>query len=232
MLPLLRGHSKSLGAFAQGLSSGVKKTIAFLTSKHKETKYEPAPLLQSQSLLQGDGGSSSPKDNLGHTFGTKTGRRKRERERPKGPYWTLSRNTCAICHHRLRDTLDAQLGLPAIQPAGEGSLTGIGRLTGETIDPEDQERHDDGDDNEETRIHIPAQTDCEEECRYCFYCISEALTMRAKQAQTAQEERGRRKGRQDKQIVEKDGSGVSAVVKGWDCLRCGGEVWSCMRLAT
>jgi hypothetical protein len=44
MLPLLRGHSKSLGAFAQGLSSGVKKTIAFLTSKHKETKYEPAPL--------------------------------------------------------------------------------------------------------------------------------------------------------------------------------------------
>jgi hypothetical protein len=58
------------------------------------------------------------------------------------------------------------------------------------------------------------------------------LTVRAKQAQAEQAERGRRKGRQAKQIVEKDGSVASEIVKGWDCLRCGGEVWSCMRLAT
>jgi hypothetical protein len=214
-LPLLRGHSKSLGNFVQIITNGIKRSATFLMSKHEQTRYEPVP-------AQPSSGSSSPR-------GEKTDprllpRRKRERSN-RGPYWTLSKNTCAICHHRLRDTIDAQLGLPAIQPTTTvttGSAA-IGRLTGEDVDPE-QEGGEQGEDNEETRIHLPAKTDCEEECRYCYYCISEALTIRAKEVAGLDE-------------VARKGAGDDAKEKvippkGWGCLRCGEEVWNCIRITT
>ena len=205
MLPLLRGHSKSLGAFAQGFSSSLRGTIAFLTAKHQETKYEPIPL---------QGGPPNANGTLGRNSG------RRRRERPRGPYWTLHRNSCAICHHRLRDTIDAQLGLPAIQPTGD--VAAIGKLTGEDVDAEQQTEEE----NEETRIHVPAQTDCEEECRYCYFCISEALTLQAKTVADGE------KRRQGSETQRKEGQVPDRTIKGWDCLRCGGEVWSCIRVTT
>jgi len=81
-------------------------------------------------------------------------------------------------------------------------------------------------DNEETRIHLPAKTDCEDECRYCFYCISEVLTRRAKEVELESKRRGG--GVED----EDDTAPGRGKMKGWECLRCGEEVWGCIRITT
>lgn len=145
-------------------------------------------------------------------------------------YVGLPRRTCAICHHRLRDTLGGRLGLPMIGTISGGDVEGSEELvkltTGDEVGVIVHEEDDDDDelDNEETRIHLPAKTDCEDECRYCFYCISEVLTRRAKEVEMESQRRGVGVG-----VGEGEGEGK---VKGWECLRCGEEVWGCIRVTT
>jgi hypothetical protein len=221
LLPLIRGHSASISALATTLRTNLHNSLRFLLSKQEETIYEPiraGPSSASQARSSSPGGSRAKQEE-------KRGRRRR------GTYADLPGRTCAICHHRLRDTLDGRLGLPAIGlvvdpgsavDADPGDSSALARLTGDEVDRDNEV------DNEETRIHLPAKTDCEDECRYCFYCISEVLTRRAKEVEVEAKRRGR--GGDD----DEDQVGVPNrdKVKGWECLRCGEEVWGCIRITT
>lgn len=70
-------------------------------------------------------------------------------------------------------------------------------------------------DSSETEIHIPTRTDCEAGCTYCYYCIAQELSALAKQVQQS--------------TMGKDEKG-QVKAPGWECLRCGSEVFACHRV--
>jgi peroxin-2 len=67
-------------------------------------------------------------------------------------------------------------------------------------------------DPSETEVHLPTRTDCADGCVYCYYCIAQELSALAKERQGAEGDERERK------------------PKGWECLRCGGEVFACDRV--
>lgn len=158
---------------------------------------------------------SSSKSGLAEVDGSAKTKLTKRRRAPRGPYWNLAKETCAICHHKLVNTMDAQLGLPPVHPP--------------TVESTDEETGDETtggpqpETNEDTRIHVPARTDCDEECVYCYYCIAEALAKEAKE-RDAQVNLKREDSSQEKHM------NGSAVEKGWTCLRCGDDVHGCKRV--
>ncbi|GHJ89617.1 hypothetical protein NliqN6_6019 [Naganishia liquefaciens] len=145
------------------------------------------------------------------------------RQEKHGRLWRLPKETCAICHLRLRPTIDHQLGLPALEapiPEEEGQVSAAAATS---ADPHAVSllMHDTSKLNEldgsETEIHIPTRTDCEAGCTYCYYCIAQELSALAKQAQQSA-------------TTGKDQKGQVKAAPGWDCLRCGSKVFSCHRV--
>ncbi|KAK8864373.1 hypothetical protein IAR55_001621 [Kwoniella newhampshirensis] len=125
----------------------------------------------------------------------------------------LPKSTCPICHLRISSTpvpLDSTtsqgnaLTLPPIAGLGEGPS---GHTEGG------------GEAKEESRIFVPAQTDCEGACKWCYYCIGEELYKhREIIASKTKGKEGRRK-----DGTNNEGSANGEEEK-WQCLRCGGRV--------
>jgi peroxin-2 len=123
-----------------------------------------------------------------------------------GPLAALPVLTCPICHLRYTSTpqpisstsTGSNIALPPIQigELGEGQ-DGI----------------------EETRVFVPAKTDCWGGCEWCYYCIAGELATfeKAKAEKTSRGDKGKRKGNQ-------------AEEEKWMCLRCGGGVTRAWRV--
>lgn len=127
------------------------------------------------------------------TFGTE----KRSTVVHSGPMANLPKSTCPICHLRFTSApvpLDpstssgSAINLPPIQSVFTTDLA-------------------EGESKEETRIYVPAQTDCWGACRWCYYCIAGELAKHRGGLETRRRNRPAAK----KEEEEK-----------WTCLRCGG----------
>ncbi|OCF36856.1 peroxin-2 [Kwoniella heveanensis BCC8398] len=155
-----------------------------------------------------------------------------------GPYAGLPRSTCPICHIRYSSApvpLDAStsqgsaLSLTPITLSAGSSEAETGMMT----------EFGHGDDKEESRIFVPAQTDCRGNCQWCYYCIGEELYKHrervkneaAKQKTTTTKKKkmaldnggidGMHKQEREDEVAEKDK---------WECLRCGGCVTRAWRV--
>ena len=128
---------------------------------------------------------------------------KAPRSAHSGPLASLPKSTCPICHFRLNS---APIPLDANTASGSAiSLPPIQSVFSSEI-PEDEAK-------EETRIFVPAQTDCWGSCRWCYYCIAGKLVnhhvaVKAKR-KTGPEEKEEEK---------------------WDCLRCDGGITRAWRV--
>lgn len=126
----------------------------------------------------------------------------------QGPLADLPLDTCPICHLR--------------QSAAPRPLDSIGAGSGISLPPISGSGQDEAAGQEETRIFVPAQSDCWGGCRWCYYCIGEELYKHHESVKRRQKEKGGggKKGRKfadgEKEEEQKD--------KGWSCLRCGGSV--------
>jgi len=127
-----------------------------------------------------------------------------------GPLAHLPLSTCPICHLR---TSSAPVPLAS---TSSGSAITLPPLHGGGIASEFENEQSD----EETRVFVPAETDCWGGCRWCYYCIAGEL---AKHRQEAEEE------------IKKAGKGEKAASEAerkWECLRCGGGVTRAWRVGT
>ncbi len=142
--------------------------------------------------------SSSSKEERPSNGGVKR-QHPHDTSRRKGPLWHLPKDICPICYTRLRHDVDPKLGLPLPIPS-------------EPIETEVPSQTE----PDEARIHLPTRAGCNEGCVYCYYCIGDALAVKAKGVEEVE------RYHQLKERVEKMG--------GWECLRCGEEVWTCRRV--
>ncbi|WVQ99378.1 hypothetical protein IAU59_006511 [Kwoniella sp. CBS 9459] len=140
-----------------------------------------------------------------------------QQQQHTSPYAGLPKSTCPICHIRYSsapvplDSNTAQgsaLSLPPISIAG-GDELGLGSGAASAFEH--------GDDDEESRIFIPAQTDCRGNCQWCYYCIGEELY---KHGERARDKSGRNQ--REKEVNEKEK---------WQCLRCGDGVTRAWRVS-
>ncbi|WVO22225.1 uncharacterized protein IAS62_003555 [Cryptococcus decagattii] len=128
-----------------------------------------------------------------------------------GPFARLSKTTCPICYIRhsaapvtLSSTSQgSSLTLPPIPGSSEAAF-------GHEVPEIDSE--------EECRIFMPARTDCDGGCLWCYYCIGEELYRHRKSNLRTANKRSKptRNGQQELDKTEEE-------VK-WNCLRCGGGV--------
>ncbi|ODN79814.1 hypothetical protein L202_03711 [Cryptococcus amylolentus CBS 6039] len=123
----------------------------------------------------------------------------------KGPLAHLPKTTCPICY--LRHT-SAPVPLSSSSQGTSISLpplpTGAADSAAATEDNED-------------RIFVPARTDCEGECVWCYYCIGEELYRNQEEVAL--------------KPVSKNGPEESDTEEGkWSCLRCGGKVGRAWRV--
>lgn len=117
----------------------------------------------------------------------------------------LPLTTCPICHQRKSSTpvpiasssAGANISLPPIPHLDADGSASDGLADGSSADME-----------EETRMFVPAQTDCWGGCRWCYYCIAEELV----------------KHRERLDASKKAGKPVAPEEEKWACLRCGGQV--------
>jgi peroxin-2 len=94
-----------------------------------------------------------------------------------GPLAHLPKSTCPICYLRTTSApvplvsggSGPQISLPPIQGTEWGSQSHTVESLGEGDDVQE----------EETRIFVPAQSDCRGGCRWCYYCIAEELVKRS-----------------------------------------------------
>lgn len=160
-----------------------------------------------------------------------------------GPLAHLPKETCPICHLRYTS---APIPLDASTSQGSSfSLPPI--LTFPTSTSGEEAK-------EETRVYVPAQTDCWGGCQWCYYCIAGELGKHQECVRLA--ERSKPKIKKEKQIVwekvqsrvkertrEKEHFRVKEKVQDtdtelnavleeekWNCLRCGGGVTRAWRV--
>lgn len=131
-----------------------------------------------------------------------------------GPLADLPLSTCPICHLRTSsspvplasNSTGSSLSLPPIH--GAGIITEFGHEAS----------------TEETRVFIPAQTDCWGGCKWCYYCITGELI------QFRQEHQKKLMPTAKKGIAtDRRAEGDQEEAK-WDCLRCGGGVTRAWRV--
>ncbi|WVR07023.1 hypothetical protein IAU60_004062 [Kwoniella sp. DSM 27419] len=127
-----------------------------------------------------------------------------------GPYAHLPKTTCPICHIRYSS---------APVPLDSGSAQGAA-LTLPPIDGGAAAEFGHDQDQEESQIFVPAQTDCEGGCQWCYYCIGEELH------KYQQRTKGHRMSTGSK---DQGGEGADKVFS-WSCLRCGGGVTRAWRV--
>jgi peroxin-2 len=145
-----------------------------------------------------------------------------------GPLANLSLSTCPICYQRAMtapvaltgSSTGSSLTLPPLHPqnlAGAGAgLSGLGLgQFGNTTD------------SEESRIFVPAQSDCWGECTWCYYCITgELLRFEQEFPRVISTELS-----EGKQEVISEQKAMEGERRKWDCLRCGGVVTRAWRVA-
>ncbi|RSH87381.1 peroxisome assembly protein (Peroxin-2) [Saitozyma podzolica] len=132
-----------------------------------------------------------------------------------GPLAHLPKSTCPICYLRTTSApvplvsggSGPQISLPPIHGTEWGSQS-------HTADLE----HGDIAQEEETRIFVPAQSNCRGGCRWCYYCIAEELVKQSEM------ESGRKAGARKRKGNGKEGGKNGGEEEGWTCLRCGGVV--------
>lgn len=137
---------------------------------------------------------------------------------PTGPFANLPLETCPICHLR-------QTAVPRpLDSVGAGSDIALPPISGSG-----QEEAGGSEGHEETRIFVPAQTDCWAGCKWCYYCIGEELfkdhegvSRRRKEKSVGPDVRAEGKG--DFPGEKRKMVAVKEVEEGWGCLRCGGSV--------
>ena len=131
----------------------------------------------------------------------------------------LPRTTCPICHRRrtaepvpLSDTqAGSDITLPPLPLSGEPHVPQL------ILDISSQENE-----NDDTTIYVPAQSDCWGGCRWCYYCIQgELVKHRLEQARAREIGMVSHKGEKGEEQEEK-----------WTCLRCGGGVTRAWRVPT
>ncbi|WVW83886.1 hypothetical protein I302_105908 [Kwoniella bestiolae CBS 10118] len=154
----------------------------------------------------------------------------------KGIYSTLPKSTCPICYSR-----------NSTQPVPLSSSSAGSNLTLPPIEGVSGSGFGHEEDEEDSRVFIPAQTDCRGDCRWCYYCIGGVLYEhyervkarggkkgdkgegRAERAERAENKDGTREGkgesREGKEVDE-----VESEADKWDCLRCGGKVGRAWRV--
>ncbi|WVQ82355.1 hypothetical protein IAT38_004483 [Cryptococcus sp. DSM 104549] len=151
---------------------------------------------------------------------------KSEEHKHTGPLAHLPKATCPVCYLRVSSApvaLDSAgqgsgMMLPAIPGSGEGAF-GHGEAS---LGEEGEGGGDEDDTKEECRVYVPAETDCEGKCRWCYYCIGEELLKhrekiaKARKTGKAEEGTGHGKGKEEAAEEEKE--------EKWSCLRCGGGV--------
>jgi peroxin-2 len=132
-----------------------------------------------------------------------------------GPLAHLPKSTCPICYLRTTSApvplvsggSGPQISLPPIHGTEWGSQS-------HTADLE----HGDIAQEEETRIFVPAQSNCRGGCRWCYYCIAEELVKRSEM------ESRRKAGARNRKGNGKEGEKNGEEEQGWTCLRCGGVI--------
>ena len=145
------------------------------------------------------------------------------------------------------------IALPPIPLSSSSASRGTahgGRVGGNEYGDAAEAAEEDESIDDEERIFVPAQTDCWGECRWCYYCIGQELARHfeeiAKEVKSKGSSRvvtsgdrakgnGRDtgKGKAKAKRTERNGAGAEkrdereeveeAKVRGWECLRCGGE---------
>lgn len=180
--------------------------IAAFLSRPKDIDYASIPLLPSSISSAGSNGKSSQK---AHT----------------GPLADLPLTTCPICHLR-------QTSSPVpLDSVGAGSGISLPRISGSGQgEPKSMSQGDD-----ETRIFVPAQTDCWGGCRCCYYCIGEELYKHAEGVKErlakARPVEGTKKGQEGQKSGEVNQTIAPSDEKHpWECLRCGGSVTRAWRV--
>lgn len=194
--------------------------------------YDPPPdyaALSSHLMLQKPGAPGSSLLFSASPDGENTSDQDGMPTRPhEGPYANLSPRTCPICYAAngppssqaasnasAPPAVPRLPGLPTI-PAGPPSSDAL--ATG-NVDPSPSSSEEEpaaaaviADPNE---AHVPVRADCWGRCTYCYFCLGEAL-VRAQEREAEAVRTG------EKSVEESE-------AKGWECLRCGGEVWGCER---
>ena len=121
---------------------------------------------------------------------------------PSGLLASLPTTICPICHLRFSSApvpLDSStsygsvINLPPIQTALSEDIKGGGS-------------------KEETRIFVPAETDCWGGCRWCYYCIGTELAKHRSGLDTR------------RSLLRSPEKPAEEVMGKWTCLRCGGGV--------
>ena len=125
-----------------------------------------------------------------------------------GPLASLPKSTCPICHLRFTSA-----PVPLDSSSASGSAINLPPIQSvfSTESPEVESR-------EETRIFVPAQTDCWGGCRWCYYCVAGELAKH----RDATEAR-----RKTSRSEEESGEGEAK----WSCLRCGGGATRAWRVS-
>ncbi|WVO16277.1 hypothetical protein L204_103952 [Cryptococcus depauperatus] len=125
----------------------------------------------------------------------------------KGPLAHLPRHICPLCYIKRSN---APVPLSSTTQGSEIILPPISGLS------EPMLGHDEAEDKVEVnRVFMPAKTDCNGGCQWCYYCIGEELY------------KHREKLRQ-KSVQNKEGQ--KEEIKLWTCLRCGGRASRAWRL--
>ncbi|WVQ72574.1 hypothetical protein IAR50_002132 [Cryptococcus sp. DSM 104548] len=122
----------------------------------------------------------------------------------KGPMAYLPKTTCPICY--LRHT-SAPVPLSSSSQGTSISLPPLPQGGADVA----------GDLEDEDRIFVPARTDCEGECVWCYYCIGEELYKNREKVKH--------------KPLPKDGAEEADLEKDkWSCLRCGGRIGKAWRI--
>lgn len=117
----------------------------------------------------------------------------------------LPLTTCPICHQRKSST---PVPIASSSAGANISLPPIPHLDADGSSVDDLVDGSSADIEEETRMFVPAETDCWGGCRWCYYCIAEELV----------------KHRERLDASRKAGKPVAPEEEKWTCLRCGGQV--------
>lgn len=172
---------------AISLVSRIRQLISVLRSRPESQDFDKISLSSKNERTSNGGAETNHSDDT---------------SRRKGQLWHLPKDICPICYTRLRHDVDPKLGLPLPIPSEAD------------VEVEIEQSKQTGPD--EAKIHLPTRAGCKASCVYCYYCIGDALAVKAKEVEEAERYHERKE--------------AGGKMGGWECLRCGEEVWTCRRV--
>ncbi|CED83204.1 Predicted E3 ubiquitin ligase [Phaffia rhodozyma] len=142
----------------------------------------------------------------------------------EGIYSKIDRRACPLCYSRSDKTggngpcapgpIPSMPLIPQLSPLAQ-SADSSNPSFGSTLEEEKpKEEEEEEEEDESVAVHIPVRADCWAGCIYCYACLGGALLESS---------------RSELSMAMVSGEGSSELKvrqeKGWDCLRCGGEVF-------